>query len=262
MEKEIQTVQNIQLKMIDRPVEPDRIEIDQDAIDELAASIKEIGLMNPIGVQQKDGRYEIIYGDRRFLACKQLGFTEISAQIYNVESGQMSILRATENLQRENLTPIEEGNIYRRLHEVHGLTWEQIGKRTGISGGTVKRRYDLLKLPKCLVDAVHQKKISTTVAEELAYLPSLDKVKYYLGYCIDHGVTAHVARQWVNDEKAAERNRLSGDGEGGWSSPMVKSLPVYTACNLCEEAMEIGSETVLRICKGCANELKRICEKR
>lgn len=260
MEKCILTSQLIPMNLIDRPQEPDRLDIDEAYIEELAESIREIGLQNAISVVPCNGRFEIIYGDRRFLACKRLELKEIIATIQDVPSAQVSILRATENLQRENLTPIEEGLVYKRLHETQGLSWEQISKRTGKSAGVVKRRYDLLKMPQCLIDAVHKKQITYTVAEELVKLTSIDRVKYYLGYCVDHGATQEVVRAWVNEDRAAQRQAECGNDDGGWKSPIEQSRPVYVACDICESPQKIGEETVLRICHHCAGEIRRIVQ--
>ena len=253
-----QLKKRVLLSLIDRPEEPDRLEIDSEYIKELAESIREIGLMNAIALKPKGDRYEVIWGDRRYLAHIHLGLPDIEATIHTVDDEQMHIMRATENLQRENLTPIEEAYIYRRMHDKLSMNWEQIGKRCGKSPGSVKRRYDLLKLPECLITAVQKKQIAFTVAEELGFLKNLTKVQYLLQFAIDHGATTAVVRQWVRDEHAVERNPSTVNGGGGWASPPGKSLPVYVACDLCTSPMEIGTESVYRVCGSCTAELKRI----
>lgn len=250
-------VQNILLTLIDRPAEPDRLSVDPDHIRELAASIADLGLQQPVLLRPVDGRYEIVYGDCRYQAFLSLGRDVIPAFIQELDVESVSISRATENLQRKNLTIIEEAHIYERLHDRHGMSWDQIAKRTGKTAGNVKRRYDLLKLPEILVKALHEKKIGYAVAEELRRLPDEGRIEYYLGYCIDHGATKAVVMDWVKEELSSIRQQKSTGAGGDWGSALPEMKPVYTACDLCRGAMEIGQETALRVCPVCYQTIKQ-----
>lgn len=256
--KPAMTVQNIQLNLIDRPAEPDRLSIDPEHIRDLAASIAEVGLLSPIDLCPRGERYEIISGDCRYQAFLALGRTEIPAFIKEVDAQTLSVVRATENLQRKDLTIIEEARIYRTLHNDHNMSWDQIAKRTGKTPGNVKRRYDLLKLPEILTNALHEKKIGYAVAEELARLKDPGRIEYYLGYCVDHGATQRVVMDWVKDELLLISQKESFTGGGGWGSALPVSKPVYVPCDLCTGPMLIGSESVIRCCPECVKRLNDV----
>ncbi len=256
--EEAEQIQKIMLAAIDEPAIRDRLEIDPDYIQELAASIQSEGLQQAILVRPVGDRYEIVYGDCRYLAHRLLGRVDILARVRVLNDTDVALLRGIENLQRRDLTPIEEALSFKRLHETCGLTWEDIARRTGKSAGLVKRRVDLLAMPQMLVDAIHKRKITYSVAEVLDQLKDPPRISYFLGFAIDHGATLEVVRRWVQDEKNAIRQAESGAGEGGYQNPLAPSPPVYVPCDLCQSAMEIGKEKTYRCCPDCSKELQRI----
>lgn len=257
MIKSIVMVKSLPINLIDRPVSPDRVTLDPEHIKDLAASIAEVGLLTPIDVCPRGDRFEVIAGDCRLAACKSLGWVEIPGIVKEVDQATLEVLRATENLQRKDLTVIEEARIYSNLHINHQMTWDQIAKRTGKSPALIKRRYDLLKLPEILTKALHEKKISYSVAEELFGLGDVGKIEYYLGFCVDHGATQSIVREWVKEEKARERQNVHGTERGTWANPIVEMKPVYVPCDLCHGPMEIGKETVIRACSDCYLTIKQ-----
>lgn len=250
-------VHNVPLTLIDRPVTPDRLSIDPEYIKELAASIVETGLHSPILLYPRDGRYEIVAGDCRYQAFQSLGRPEIPAFISVFDAKDVSVIRATENLQRQDLTIIEEARTYWRLHNEQGMSWDEIAKRTGKKAAQVKRRYDLLKLPEILIMALHAKKIGYAVAEELNRLKDLGRVEYYLGYCVDHGATKEVVASWVKEELSLIRQKESTSGGGEWGSPTLELMPVFVACDLCKGPMEIKKVVYMRICPECHATIKQ-----
>lgn len=249
-------VQNIKLSLIDRPASPDRLSIDADYIKELAASIADLGLLSPVLLCPRGGRFEIVAGDCRYQAFLSLGRTEIPAIIQELDAETVSVSRATENLQRKDLTIIEEARIYQTLHNDHSMSWDAIAKRTGKPAAQVKRRYDLLKLPEILIKALHEKKIGYTVAEELNRLKDIARVEYYLVYCVDHGATKEVVAGWVKEELSLIRQKESPGGGGNWGTPLLEQKPVYVCCDLCTGPMEISKVVSLRICPDCRATIK------
>jgi len=250
-EKQTMKVQNILLSLIDRPAAPDRLSIDPEYIKELAASIADLGLLNPILLCPRGGRFEIVAGDCRYLALLSLGRVYAPCVVQDLDAETVSISRATENLQRKDLTIIEEARIYQALHNDHNMTWDQIAKRTGKPAAQVKRRYDLLKLPEILIKALHEKKIGYTVAEELSRIKDEARIEYYLSFCIDHGATKEVVSGWVKEELALIRQKTSPGEGGGWGAPSIELKPVYVPCDICTGPMEISKVVSLRICGDC-----------
>lgn len=248
--------QDVMLANIDPPMKAARFEVDPEKIEELSKSILEVGQLQPILIRPVNGRYEIIAGHRRYLAVKALNQKTIKACILEQDDETTIIFRATENLAREDLSPVEEAQIYSDLVNVHKMTIDQIGKRMGKSAGVVRRRLDLLKMPPQLQAAIHKKQISWSVAEELWSLGDNSAIDYYLGFCIDHGVTQGVVRQWVHEWKAQQRQSTTGAAGGGQLMSPLESRPVYVSCDCCLGPMEIGDELVLRCCKTCAAKIQ------
>jgi len=246
----------IPMALIDRPVDPDRISIDPDSLKELIASIRQSGLKQPILLNIKGERFEIVAGERRYLACESLGMVKIPAFTEVMSEPEVAILRAIENLQRENLTIIEEAHVYRRLHDNLGMSWDDIGKKSGKSPGLVKRRYDLLKMPEQLINAMHKGQIGYAVAEELKRLGDLGKIDYFLSFAIDHGATKEVVRKWVDEEMAQKRQEAAAGGGGGGGYVMPEARPVFLTCDLCHGPVDVMKLLNLRICPDCGKIIR------
>lgn len=248
----------IKVDLIDLPPPEDRLEIDQDYIVELASSIGKQGLLQAVLVRVKGDRYEIIAGRCRVLAHLHLGRPDIMAVVTKMSDVDAAVARATENLQRKDLTPIEEGRNYRNLHDVHKLSWDEISRRVGKSVGTVKRRYDLLSYPEILIQAMQSRKIQYTVAEVLSQLQDESRISYYLEFAIDHGATVSVVQEWVREEKSRLVADQSPEQSLQWRNPMPHMAPVYVPCDLCQEPMKVGEEVIIRTCKECVARLNQI----
>ena len=251
-----QTIKNVSLDLIDEPEGILRISIDPDDLSQLAQSISEIGLLQPILLAIKKERFEVVFGHRRFLAHKQLDLSEIKSICRQMSHKEIGIARATENISRADLTPIEEATTYKNLIEQYGFTLEQVAKKMSKSPGTIKRRMDLLRMPPSLQKAVHNNQISMTVAEELWAIRDESSLDYYLMFAVENGCTREVARAWAKEWKDSQRRDRSPDVVGGGDVSPYEPRPVYVACDICIQPMQIGSETVYRCCPECAKTIK------
>lgn len=141
-------VLRIPVDMIEpNPYQP-RMSFDQEALEELADSIRTLGLIQPITVRRKDAStYQIISGERRFRACRMAGMDMIPAYIRDANDQGMLEMAIVENIQRENLDPIEVAMSYQRLIEECSLTQEQMAIRVGKKRASVTNFLRLLKLP-------------------------------------------------------------------------------------------------------------------
>jgi ParB/RepB/Spo0J family partition protein len=248
---------DVPLEQIDEPKGMLRMEIDSEAIGDLAQSISEIGLLQNILLAVDGDRYEIVFGHRRYLAHKTLGLTSIKAIVRTMTQEEIGVARATENISRADLTPIEEAATYLNLIENYGMAIEHVAKKMGRKVGTIKRRMDLLKMPPQLQKAVHAKSISMSVAEELWTIADMGELDYYLSFAVDGGCTRDVARTWAKEWKDKKR-RSENPGEGGDQSfAPTEPRPVYVTCDLCVGPMELGKENILRVCKDCMKTIKQ-----
>jgi len=258
MEK--QKIQRLPLSQVIPPDEPDRIEISPEEISELAESIKAMGLLQPILVVKREGVFEVVAGHRRYLAHLKAGLSEIDCIVRDMQPDEVALLRATENLSRQDLTPVEEARIYSRLHEKYGLPWESIGKKFGKSPGLIKRRSDILRMPEELQTALHKKQITVGVAEELWRITDITALTYYLSFAVENGVTVAVARQWAQDfEKQARGTSTDVEGGGGFRHP-YEQQPIYVSCDSCRGPVDLSKMSTIRVCPDCAALITALLE--
>lgn len=250
----------ITMTLIDRPDEIARVEIDQEELEELKESIKARGLQQAIKVTEKDGRYKIVFGDRRFLACQSLGLKTIMATVVQATEQEVLIDRFIENERRRNLSPLEVGLQYDGMIERLGMKVEQIAKMTGCKPGTIERKLHLLKMPKEFQTAVHKKVITLSVAEELIRCPDDAKRSYFLEMAIEHGITIRVARYWVDEYLKDLRAQGSDDRRGRGLQPAPITKPVYITCELCTDPVEVNQAQSVTVCPKCVTELHRLLE--
>lgn len=242
---------DIPLQDIDEPYGHIRLEIDGVSISELAKSIKEIGLLQPITVRPNGDRYEVVWGHRRFLACKQLQQLNIRAIVDHMTDQQAAVSRATENLARVDLTPIEEAATYQDLFQNHEMNYERIAAMVGKSTTVVRRRIQLLSMPPVLQQALHKGQISISVAESLWPISNLEDLEYYLSFCIQNGATQDTAREFCQQWKDQQRRRRSGAVEGGEARSPLEPRPHYITCDICLNPVLIEDAVSGLICPTC-----------
>ena len=154
-------VSSLKIALIDPKSDQPRKNFDRDALEELAASITENGLLQPILVREcGGGRYQIIAGERRFRASKIAGLTEIPAIIMDKDDRKVAEIALIENIQREDLNPIEEAMAFRSLAEEYGLTQEELSAKIGKSRSAIANSLRLLDLPALILEMVASGEIS------------------------------------------------------------------------------------------------------
>src|SRR5690625_151504 len=131
-----------------------------DSIEELKDSILEYGIIQPLIVRQSIKGYEIVVGERRFRAAKEAGLTEVPVVVKELNDERMMELALLENLQREDLTPIEEAHAYKNLIKELGLTQEQLSNRLGKSRSHIANMVRLLSLPDQVVAYINNGELS------------------------------------------------------------------------------------------------------
>lgn len=146
-----------------------RTVFDDEKIEELSRTIHIHGVIQPIVVRQReqDGGYEIIAGERRYRAMKKLNWTEVPAIVRQLSDKETASIALIENLQREELTAIEEALAYEQLLQLHALTQEALAQRLGKSQSTIANKLRLLKLPQFVQDAILQRQLTERHARAL-----------------------------------------------------------------------------------------------
>ncbi|MDE5819477.1 MAG: ParB/RepB/Spo0J family partition protein [Lachnospiraceae bacterium] len=150
----------VKITMVEPNRDQPRKNFDEDALQELADSIKQFGLLQPILVQQRDGYYEIVAGERRWRAAKLAGLKEVPVIIRNLTEQEIVEISLIENIQRENLNPIEEAQAYKKLLTEFNLKQDEVAERVSKSRAAVTNSMRLLKLS----DEVQQMVISDMIS--------------------------------------------------------------------------------------------------
>lgn len=153
-----------------------RTVFDESKIEELARTIHTHGVIQPIVVRKmEDGKYEIIAGERRFRAMTKLEWKEVPAIVRDLSDKETASIALIENLQREELTAIEEALAYQKLLELHELTQEALAQRLGKGQSTVANKLRLLKLPQIIQDSILKREISERHARALMPIKEEEK---------------------------------------------------------------------------------------
>jgi ParB family transcriptional regulator, chromosome partitioning protein len=148
-----------------------RTRMDDERIDDLARSIKSNGVIQPIVVRNTDSGYEIVAGERRWRASQRAGLLKVPVVVRDIPDDRLLAAALIENIQRQDLNPIEEAHAYRRLGDEFGLTQEQIAEAVGKDRSSVANYVRLLKLPADLRDDLGSGRLSMGHARALLGLP-------------------------------------------------------------------------------------------
>lgn len=182
---------NLAITEIDKNPFQTRYVDDDDALEELAESIKANGVVQPILVRPSEedaGRYVLILGERRLHASKKAGKTHVPCIVRRVSRQQAAEMTIVENLQREDLSPLEQAQAFKVLSEEFNLTQEEIGERVGLSRVSVANYMRLLRLPREVMQLLAEKRINFAQAKELLKLGDNDRIAEAALYAVKKGM--------------------------------------------------------------------------
>lgn len=195
-----------------------RTDFDEESLEDLALSIKEYGLLNPITVTKVDDYYEILAGERRYRASLRNGLQSIDAIVKDYEEKDIEVLSLIENVQREDLSAIEEAFAYKKLSDSFGLTQDEIAQKMGKSRSYIANTIRLLKLNEEEKFALSQGTISPSQARSLLSLSDVDKRAQALDDYINKKAVVRDVEKISREEKDTPRRNfidLSGKKEIG-----------------------------------------------
>lgn len=212
---------NIQLIPVDDII-PNRFQprlaFDETGLKELSESIKQHGIIQPLVLRRLGDKYEIIAGERRYKAATMAGLSEVPAIISNIDDNQSAEVALVENIQRRNLTAIEEAKSYKSLLDRGYLTQEQLAEKMGVSQSSIANKLRLLNLDEDVQNALLNERISERHARALLSLPK-DEQKKWLKKIIDKRMTV---RQLDMELKKLKE---SDNTEDESSIPLVNLTP-------------------------------------
>jgi len=197
------------IQRIEPRQEQPRTLFEQERIDELADSIREHGVLSPLMVRNLEGGYyQIIAGERRWRAARAAGLTEVPARIVAADDKKALELAMVENLQREDLSPIEEARGYRALMEEFGMTQEDVARRVSKSRPSVANALRLLSLPTELTELVSRGELSAGSARALLSLKNAELMRTAARTAIDDGMSVREVETLV---KKLDREKSIND---------------------------------------------------
>lgn len=212
-----------------------RTHFENEKIQELAVSISKNGLLQPIVVRPYGDVYQIVVGERRYRACKVAGLDEIPCIVQEYDEKETATAALVENIQRENLSAIEEALAYQSLLDSQNLTQEELAKQVGKSQSTIANKLRLLQLPITVQEAVKKKEITERHARALLQLDSTAKRNNMLKEIISKGLTVD-----ETEKKIKQKNTVK---------PKVKKISqnVRIAINTLEQAIKMIRQTGIDI---------------
>ena len=236
------------------PYQP-RKEFDQTGLQELADSIKENGVFQPILVRKSISGYELVAGERRLRASKLAGLTEIPVIIKEFDDKEMMEISLLENIQRKDLTPIEEASAYEQLIKKLNYTQEQLAKRIGKSRANVTNLLRLLTLPQEVQNLVNDNKLSYGQARTLLALDSEDKIIDLANRCVKEGLSVRE----LEDLTRKPISKVKGKGTTKQADPFIEDVRTRMQNKLATK-VEI-TNTAITIKYNGTKDLNRILEK-
>lgn len=201
-------VQHIDIQLIKpNPFQP-RTAFQEDSVAELAQSIKEHGLLHPIVVRQVDSGFELLMGERRLRACKSLGMEKIQAIVRQVDDRDAAILALVENLQREELTLLDEVRGLHRLVQQFSLSQTDVANVLGLSQSAVANKMRLNNLSEDVWRIISREMLSERHARALLKIKDSVKQKQAAQHIADHDMTVRQAEEWIANELLKETEPL------------------------------------------------------
>ena len=214
---------------------------DERALKELAVSIKEHGVIQPIIVRNVNGKYEIIAGERRYKASALAGLTKIPAIVRDLDDKESSKVALLENLQRKNLNPIEEARTYQKILELDEMKQEDLARTMGKSQSAVANKLRLLTLPEEIQEALLKEEISERHARALLMLDDHDKQKEMMQKVIDNKMSV---RSLEDEIKSMLKEDEPEEGITTSSSAFVNDSPLIPTAELEEDKSNYGKVTI------------------
>ena len=202
------------------PMQP-RTHFDEASLESLAESIRTHGVVQPLRVRRRDNGFELIAGERRWRAAKLAGLTRVPVVVKEVPDESLLEIALIENIQREDLNPIEEAQAYKKLIETVGLTQEALASRVGRDRSYITNYLRLLRLPDDLQQLVKEGRLSTGHARTLLALIHPDQQRRLARQIIDGGLSVRTTEQMVH--RMLEEKPAKGPGTMRAVDPNVRA---------------------------------------
>jgi len=250
------TYRKISIDDIVDPGIPVRTIVDEDGFEELCASIKRDGILEPLLLHDRgDGKYEVVAGHLRLLAARRVGLLTVPALVKKYDDDELISARIAENLYRLEPDPIDEGRFFRYLIEETGRSVDDIAELAGKSRNYVYQRLEAAGWAPEVQEAVQRKEISFSVARELATIEDERTRKALTEYAKETGATVATVKAW-KQQYAAQRAAQAmaepvGEEEAEEEVVVIQPQEGLIICDVCKQAKPASKVHYYRICDEC-----------
>ncbi|WP_296865638.1 ParB/RepB/Spo0J family partition protein [Thermosyntropha sp.] len=200
-DSEKEKVMEIDIDLIFPRADQPRKLFDEESLAELASSVKENGVLQPVILRKKDDTYEIIAGERRFRAAKMAGLKTIPSLIMETDDEKAAQIALIENLQRDDLTPIEEARSFKQMIERFGYTQEELAEKLGKSRSYIANTMRLLNLPEKIIELLEKGKLTAGHARALLALENPEEQLKTAEEILKNSLTVREAEKKVQTRK-------------------------------------------------------------
>lgn len=198
-------MRELDINLVVEPSDAMRTDINETTVFELAQSIREQGLIEPIVVKPVGDHYEVVAGHRRLLACRSIGLPVIPCVIRTGDDKELELVKVHENLQREDVNVMDEARFYATVIVKHNMEVPALASMLRRSAHYVQSRLELVDYPKELQQALYDRTLTLGVAQKLAAIDDDVVRNMYLSYALNGGVSVATANAWLQAYKAGQR---------------------------------------------------------
>jgi ParB family transcriptional regulator, chromosome partitioning protein len=251
------TYRVVPVSSISAPQAPLRHAIERGSLDELAASIAQVGVIEPLVVKAAPNGYEVVAGHRRLLAARQCGVATVPVIIRDDDADTARAVMLAENLHRQDLTPVEEARAIVQARDGLGKSIGQIAEMCNRSEAWVRGRIDLLTWPPFALEALVSGNATVSSLRPLMDIENEAERNRLLEVAITSGATSAVTRTWA--QQAAGMASMSPETMGARSQLLapLNSVTVSMPCWSCRVPHDAIGLAVVRICRECVEEVEQ-----
>jgi len=251
------TYQEVSIDQIDIPENRVRTQLNDEKLEELAQSIREHGLLEPVLLTKENERYKVLCGARRIWACRMCGKVLIPARIIEVTDDKKLPIEIVENIMREDLNIVDEANALNSLFLDTDNNIEQTCKLTRKSKGYIQSRIQILEFPEDIQNALASGNISLSVAQELIRCTDKTTRTILLQSAINGGCTARAMSLWVGDWRASQNQPITKNEATAMQQQELPPTHIKMRCQCCNREMEPAEIRTLILCPRCMEAVKK-----
>jgi len=248
----------VPLSSISAPEAPLRHAMESTGIEELTLSIRTMGLLQPLVAKVSPHGYEVIAGHRRLVACRLAPLDRVPIIVVEGDAEYYAAAMLAENIQRRDLTPIEEATALRTMRDVLGCSVAECARRASKSEAWVRGRLDLLAWPIAALEAIGAGRASVASLRPLIEIVDTAERDRLIRCAVEGGATESVTRGWVASMRGELADNLDGVSARAAAASDLGAVVVTMPCYVCEDRHPAMDLRIARVCDACVQQLELV----